>query len=32
MFFLAIVFSVFGCMGYLAYGEDTEVRYGAVVW
>ncbi|CAM9898435.1 unnamed protein product, partial [Hapterophycus canaliculatus] len=24
MFFLAIVFSVFGCMGYLAYGEGTE--------
>eukprot|EP00903_Cladosiphon_okamuranus_P012701 g11875.t1 len=24
MFFLAIVFSLFACMGYLAYGEETE--------
>ncbi|CAM9976758.1 unnamed protein product [Pylaiella littoralis] len=24
MFFLAIVFSVFACMGYLAYGDNTE--------
>lgn len=29
MFFLAIVFSVFGCMGYLAYGENTEVGLGS---
>ena len=28
MFFLAIVFSLFGAMGYLAYGESTEVTYG----
>ncbi len=30
MFFLAIVFSLFGGMGYLAYGEDTEVSQPTV--
>lgn len=29
MFFLAIVFSLFGCMGYLAYGENIEVSLEA---